>query len=150
MSDVKRTLTHTDMISVLQEMDVTLPPWRDAAAMLSKWQPRRSINMDFDMEGGDVSTRSASAAVAPVSSPEYANKHARRHSSGRASPRGVGEGGAIGAASAGLGTRSASQVTAAGWFLPHARALVLVLCCIMPMVVLKRDDLQSLCQVEKR
>ena len=37
---------------------MTLPPWRDTAAQLSKWQPRRSI--DEDWEGGGCRSNSSS------------------------------------------------------------------------------------------
>ncbi len=95
---------------------MTLPPWRDAAAMLSKWQPRRSINMDLDTD--EASIASPAAAAGAAGSPNVAPNHARRHSSCRASPRAVAGGGGIAAGSAGLGTRSASQVTGAGGSCP--------------------------------
>ena len=94
-------------ITAAQETDATLPPWRDVAAMLSKWQPRRSIDMDWD------AVPSAAKAVNPAkaaASQGAAPKHVRRHSGGgRASPRGAADSGATGAA-VGLGIRSASQV----------------------------------------
>ena len=35
------------MLHAVQECGATLPPWRDTAALLSKWRPRRSIDMDW-------------------------------------------------------------------------------------------------------
>lgn len=90
-----------------QETDATLPPWRDAAAMLSKWQPRRSIDMDWDSV---PSPAKAAGPTEAVTSQDAAPKHVRRHSGGRASPRGAAAVGAT-APAAGLGTRSASQVS---------------------------------------
>ena len=39
---------------------MTLPPWRDTAAQLSKWQPRRSI--DEDWEGGGCPSNSSGSS----------------------------------------------------------------------------------------
>lgn len=68
-----------------QEANATLPPWRQAASMLSKWQPRKSEDLSLDAEVLDSRAPSLPVDLAPVQLRKFLGdnsqaSHLQRHS----------------------------------------------------------------------
>ena len=68
-----------------QQANATLPPWRQAASMLSKWQPRKSEDLSLDAEVLDSRAPSLPTDLAPAQLRKFLGatadaSHLQRHS----------------------------------------------------------------------
>ena len=68
-----------------QQANATLPPWRQAASMLSKWQPRKSEDLSLDAEVLDSRAPSLPIDLAPAQLRKFLGttsdaSHLQRHS----------------------------------------------------------------------
>ncbi|KAG2428365.1 hypothetical protein HXX76_010509 [Chlamydomonas incerta] len=73
-----------EMAAAFRQLGSVLPPWRQAASMLSKWAPRKSVDLDVGSGGGRPGAAAAAAAAGGGAS--------------AAASRGVGAGGLMAAA----------------------------------------------------
>lgn len=78
-------LMSKEISHAFQQAGATLPPWRQAASMLSKWQPRKSEDLSLDAEVIDSRAPSLPTDLAPAHLRQLLAKgvnlpHLQRHS----------------------------------------------------------------------